>query len=151
MNQLEKSSTYTGRQTWREQEGSGSSVWSLVDQSYKAVIYVNVKKRDIAKQRQSFLWCFFFFKYFLATSMTNWALIFTGLLFYAYVGIHHGGTPSENAGLWQLPNLSSAFISPLSHVTFIIIWTFFQLFCKISQQEYQHILKQVVSLAIVGL
>ncbi len=31
---------------------------------------------------------FFFFHYFLATSMTNCAHIFTGLIFYAYVGIH---------------------------------------------------------------
>ena len=29
-----------------------------------------------------------FFHYSLATSMTNWVQIFTGLLFYAYVGIH---------------------------------------------------------------
>ena len=30
----------------------------------------------------------FFFHYYLATSKTNWAQIFTGLFFYAYVGIH---------------------------------------------------------------
>ena len=35
----------------------------------------------------------FFFHYYLATSMTDWAQIFTGLLFYAYVEIHQ---------LWRL-------------------------------------------------
>ena len=37
----------------------------------------------------NFVWqgCFFF-HYYLATSTTNWAQIFTGLLFYAYVEIH---------------------------------------------------------------
>ena len=30
----------------------------------------------------------FFFHYYLATSTTNWAQIFTGLVFYAYVKIH---------------------------------------------------------------
>ena len=36
-----------------------------------------------------FVWqeCFFYL-YFLATSTTNWALIFTGVLFYAYVETH---------------------------------------------------------------
>ena len=34
--------------------------------------------------------------------MTNWAQIFTGLLFYAYM-------PSQKTGLWQLPNVSSTF------------------------------------------
>ena len=34
----------------------------------------------------------FFFHHFLAISMTNWAQIFTGLLFYAYDGIYHVGT-----------------------------------------------------------
>ena len=33
----------------------------------------------------------FFFHYFLATLMTHWAQIFTGLLFSAYVGIHQVG------------------------------------------------------------
>ena len=35
----------------------------------------------------------FFFHYYLATSMTDWAQIFTGLLFYVYVEIHQ---------LWRL-------------------------------------------------
>ena len=42
-----------------------------------------------------------FFHYYLATSTTDWAQIFTGLLFYAYVGIHQ---------LWRLvPIVSSVF------------------------------------------
>ena len=37
----------------------------------------------------NFVWPgWFFFHYYLATSTTNWAQIFTGLLFYAYVAIH---------------------------------------------------------------
>ena len=43
----------------------------------------------------------FFFHYNLATSTTNWAQIFTGLLFYAYVEIHQVGC------LWQLPIVST--------------------------------------------
>ena len=38
--------------------------------------------------------------------MTNWAQIFTGLIFYASIC---WDTPSENTGLWQLPQVSSAF------------------------------------------
>ena len=34
----------------------------------------------------------FFFHHFIATPMTNWAQIFTGLLFYVYDGIHQVGT-----------------------------------------------------------
>ena len=37
--------------------------------------------------------------------MTDWAQIFTGLLFDAYVL----GTPSEKTGLWQLPIVSTVF------------------------------------------
>ena len=40
--------------------------------------------------------------------MPNWAKISTGLLFYAYMYVCWD-KPSENAGLWQLPNVSSAF------------------------------------------
>ena len=35
--------------------------------------------------------------------ITNWAQIFTGVLFYA-----NWDTPSDNTGLWQLPKVSSA-------------------------------------------
>ena len=47
----------------------------------------------------------FFFHYYLATSTTNWAQMFTGLLFCAFCW----DTPSEKNGLWQLPIVSSAF------------------------------------------
>ena len=57
-----------------------------------------------------FVWqgCFFF-HYYLATSMTDWAQIFTGLLFYAYKEV----TPSEKTGLWQFWTVSSVFNSAL--------------------------------------
>ena len=55
----------------------------------------------------NFLWqeCFFF-HYYLATSTINWAQIFTGLLFYAYLC---WDVPSVKTGLWQLPIVSSVF------------------------------------------
>ena len=56
-------------------------------------------------EAHNFVWqvCFFFHSY-RATSTTNWAQIFTGSLFYAC-----WDTPSEKAGLWQLPQVSSVF------------------------------------------
>ena len=61
---------------------------------------------EINHQKVNLVWqrCFVF-HYYLATSTTNWALMFTGLLFYAYVE-----TQSEKTGLWQLPIVSSVFI-----------------------------------------
>ena len=54
----------------------------------------------------NFVWQgYFFFHYYLASSMTDWAPICTGLLFYAYVAIHQVRRP----GLWQLPIVSSVF------------------------------------------
>ena len=53
----------------------------------------------------------FFFHYSLATSMTNWALIFTGVLFYAYVDIHQ--VRIQVYCLWHLPNMSMV---PLNYV-----------------------------------
>ena len=43
---------------------------------------MNLKAHIVMQQR-----CFFC-PYYLANLMTNWAKIFTGLVFYAYVGIH---------------------------------------------------------------
>ena len=43
----------------------------------------------------------FFFHYSLATLMTNWVKMFADLSCW--------DTPSENTGLWQLPNVYSAF------------------------------------------
>ena len=57
----------------------------------------------------NFVWQgLFFFHYYITTLMTDWAQIFTGLLFYAYVEIH---TPTVKASLWQLPIVSTAFNS----------------------------------------
>ena len=46
-----------------------------------------------------------FFHYFLATSMTNWAQMFTDLLFLCICW----DTPSENTGHLPIPNVSSPF------------------------------------------
>ena len=54
------------------------------------------------------------FHYYLASSMTDWAQIFTDSLFYAYVGINQ-----VNTGLRQLPKLSSAFNILLSQPSWI--------------------------------
>ena len=51
-----------------------------------------------------------FFLSSLANSMTKWAQMFTGLLFYALLC---WDISSENTGLWQLPNISSAFNTKL--------------------------------------
>jgi hypothetical protein len=55
-----------------------------------------VSKSSIWKHTTSCDKGVFFFHYYLATSTTNWAQIFTGLLFYACLD-----TPGENTGLWQ--------------------------------------------------
>ena len=47
----------------------------------------------------------FFFHYSLATLMTNWVQMFTDCYF-MYLCLN---TPSDSTGLWQLPNVSSAF------------------------------------------
>ena len=47
---------------------------------------------------------YFFFHYYLATSTTDWAQIFTGLLIYVFLC---WDTPSEKTGLWQLPKVST--------------------------------------------
>ena len=57
---------------------------------------------------------FFFFHSYLATSMTDWARIFTGLLFYAC-----WDTPTVRTSLWQLPIVSSAFNRHNLFCTFI--------------------------------
>ena len=46
-----------------------------------------VSKSSIWKHSTSCDKCVFFFHYYLANSMTIWAEMFTGLLFYAFVGI----------------------------------------------------------------
>ena len=50
----------------------------------------------------------FFFHYYLATSTTDWAQIFTGLVFYALCW----EPPSEKTGLWQLPIVFIVFKLP---------------------------------------
>ena len=52
----------------------------------------------------------YFVHYSLATLMTNWVQIFTGLVF-TYISLLQKcwDTPSENTGLWQLPKVVSAF------------------------------------------
>ena len=58
----------------------------------------------------NFVWqgCVYFHCY-VATSMTDWAQIFTGLLHICICW----DTASEKTGLWQLPIVSSAFIGSL--------------------------------------
>ena len=72
----------------------------------------------------NFVWqgCFFF-HYYLAILTTDWAQIFTGLLFYVC-----WDTPSEKTGLWQLPIVSTAFkraewTCPFSFCIIHIIYT----------------------------
>ena len=52
----------------------------------------------------------FFYHYYLATSETNWAQIFTGLIFSV---CWDKCTASGKTGLWQLPTVSSVFKSEM--------------------------------------
>ena len=65
-----------------------------------------VPKSSIMKAH-NFMWqgCLFF-HYYLATSTSDWAQIFTGLL---YCALLLRCAKSEKTGLWQLPKVSSVF------------------------------------------
>ena len=51
----------------------------------------------------------FFFHYYLAISMTNWAQMFTQFFF--FFSCTCWDTPSEKTGLWQLPIVSIVFLN----------------------------------------
>ena len=81
----------------------------LVQSTYFALIsrpqISNLRSQNQASEsKQLCVTRFFFFNYYLATSTTDWAEIFTGLLFYAYVEIDQ-----LNSSLWQLPIVSTVF------------------------------------------
>ena len=79
---------------WRNRCNGYNCVFIQERSNFPRIWFRDLKFRiwglEIKHQKaHNFVWqgCFFF-HYYLATSMTDWDKIFTGLLFYAYIEIH---------------------------------------------------------------